>query len=56
MIWARHTCFCGALRSETITSSRRRVRSGDVDDNSCSHAESLKCFGPFGNRPNESDH
>src|SRR5262245_8532430 len=21
MIWARHTCFCGALRSKTITSS-----------------------------------
>jgi site-specific DNA recombinase len=28
----------------------------DVDDNSCSHAESLNCFGRFGNRPNESDH
>jgi hypothetical protein len=24
MIWARHTCFCGAQRSETIASSRRR--------------------------------
>src|SRR6266566_4902653 len=24
MIWARHTCFCGAQRSETIGSSRRR--------------------------------
>ena len=28
----------------------------DVDDNPCSHAESLNCFGRFGNRPNESDH
>ncbi len=24
MIWARHTCFCGAQRSETIASSRWR--------------------------------
>ena len=24
MMLARHTCFCGALRSETIASSRRR--------------------------------
>jgi hypothetical protein len=29
---------------------------GDVDDNSCSHDESLNCFGRFGNRSNESDH
>ena len=28
----------------------------DVHDNSCSHNESLNCFGQFGNRPNESDH
>jgi len=28
----------------------------DVDDNSCSHAESLDRFGRFGNRLNESDH
>jgi hypothetical protein len=28
----------------------------DVDDNSCSHDESLNCPGQFGNRPNESDH
>ena len=28
----------------------------DVHDNSCSHDESLNCFGHFGNRPNESDH
>jgi hypothetical protein len=32
------------------------VGSRDSDDNSCSHAESLNCFGQFGNRPNESDH
>ena len=32
------------------------IGSRDVDDNSCSHAESLNCFGRFGNRPNESDH
>jgi hypothetical protein len=31
-------------------------RSGDLHDNSCSHSESLNCFGRFGNRPNESDH
>ena len=30
--------------------------SRDVDDNSCSHNDSLDCFGRFGNRPNESDH
>ena len=29
------------------------ARSGDLYDNSCSHAESLNCFGPFGNRPND---
>jgi hypothetical protein len=28
----------------------------DVDNNSCSHNESMNCFGHFGNRPNESDH
>jgi hypothetical protein len=28
----------------------------DVDDNSCSHAQSLSRFGQFGNRPNESNH
>jgi len=32
------------------------VRSRDVHDNSCSHSESLNCFGQFGNRPYESDH
>ena len=31
-------------------------RACNVHDNSCSHAESLNCFGRFGNRPNESDH
>jgi hypothetical protein len=28
----------------------------DVDDFSCSHAESFNSFRLFGNRPNESDH
>ena len=28
----------------------------DLDDNPCSHAESLNCFGRLGNRPNASDH
>jgi len=28
----------------------------DVDDDPCSHAESLNCFARFGNRPNESNH
>jgi hypothetical protein len=28
----------------------------DVHHDSCSHNESLNCFGLFGNRPNESDH
>jgi len=32
------------------------VCSCDIHDNSCSHNESLNCFGRFGNRPNESDH
>ncbi len=40
MILARHTCFCGALRSEMIAFKSTAVRSGDGDDNSCSHAES----------------
>ena len=56
MMWARHTCFCGALRSATIASSSTAIRSGDSHDNACSHKESLNCFGRFGNRPNESDH
>jgi hypothetical protein len=55
MIWARHTCFCGAQGVATNALSRRRSRA-DVDDNSCSHDESLNCFRRFGNRPNESDH
>ena len=29
------------------------IRSGDSHDNTCSHKESLNCFGRFGNRPNE---
>jgi hypothetical protein len=34
----------------------RTVARRDLDHNSCSHNESLNCFGRFGNRPNESDH
>jgi hypothetical protein len=52
MILARQTCFCGALHRLKPTTIFRH----DVDDNSCSHDESLNCFGQFGNRPNESDH
>src|SRR5674476_19491 len=47
------------LRRTPIRDDRLKptaIRSRDVDDNSCSHAESLNCFGRFGNRPNESDH
>jgi hypothetical protein len=43
-----------AIRHDRLKSMA--VRSGDVHDNSCSHAESLNCFGRFGNRPNESNH
>jgi hypothetical protein len=32
------------------------IRGRDVNDNSCSHNESLNRFERFGNRPNESDH
>jgi hypothetical protein len=56
MMLARQTCFWGALRSATIASSRRRIVTRDLDDNPCSHAESLNCFGRLGNRPNASDH
>jgi hypothetical protein len=45
---------CAAIRDDRLKSTA--VRSGDVDDNSCSHDESLNRFGRFGNRPNESDH
>jgi hypothetical protein len=45
---------CTAIRDDRLKPTA--ILSGDVDDNSCSHAESLNCFGPFGNRPNESDH
>src|SRR2546430_17736392 len=37
---ARHTCFCGALRSATIASSRRRSARVTLTTNSCSHNES----------------
>jgi hypothetical protein len=43
-----------AIRDDRLKSMA--VRSGDVHDNSCSHADSLNGFGRFGNRPNESDH
>jgi len=42
MMLARHTCFCGELRSETIASSRWRSARVTFTDNSCSHPESLK--------------
>ena len=47
------------LRRAAVRDDRLKpmaVRARDVDDNSCSHAESLNCFGRFGNRLNESDH
>jgi len=47
------------LRRAAIRDDRLKptaIHWGDVDDNSCSHDESLNCFGRFGNRPNESDH
>ena len=47
------------LRRAAIRDDRLKpmaVRPADLYDNSCSHAESLNCFGRFGNRPNESDH
>ena len=56
MMVARHTCFCGALRSEMIALSRWRSARVNVHDNSCSHDKSLNCFGQFGNRTNESEH
>ena len=56
MIWARQTCFCGrtAIRDDRL--KPMAIFRRDVDDYPCSHAESLNCFGRFGNRPNESDH
>jgi hypothetical protein len=56
MILARQTCL---LRRVAVTDNRLKPTATsrrDVDDNSCSHDESLNCFGQFGNRPNESDH
>ena len=47
------------LRRAAVRNNRLKpmaVRSRDVDGNSCSHGQSLNCFGRFGNRPNESDH
>ena len=47
------------LRRATVRDDRLKpmaVRLRDVDDSSCSHAESLNCFGRFGNRLNESYH
>jgi hypothetical protein len=48
MISARQTCFCGALRLPTIASKPTAISQRDVDDNSCSHNESLNCFGQLG--------
>jgi hypothetical protein len=47
------------LRRVAVTDNRLKptaISRRDVDDNSCSHDESLNCFGQFGNRPNVSDH
>jgi hypothetical protein len=47
------------LRSAAIRNDRLKptaIFRRDVHHNSCSHNESLNCFGRFGNRPNESDH
>jgi len=47
------------LRRATIRNDRLKPTAmfrRDVDCDPCSHAESLNCFGQFGNRPNESDH
>jgi len=46
--------WCAAIRNDRL--KPQAICSRDVDDNSCSHNESLDCFGRFGNRPNESDH
>jgi len=43
-----------AIRHDRLKATA--ICSRDVDDNSCSHDESLNRFGRFGNRPNESDH
>jgi hypothetical protein len=47
------------LRRPAIRDDRLKamaICAGDVDDNSCSHNESLNCFERFATRPNESDH
>ena len=46
--------WCAAIRNDRL--KPEAICSRDVDDNSCSHNESLDCFGRFGNCPNESDH
>jgi hypothetical protein len=46
--------WCAAIRNDRL--KPEAICSRGVDDNSCSHNESLDCFGRFGNRPNESDH
>ena len=43
-----------AIRDDCLKSMA--VGPGDLYDNSCSHAESLNCFGRFGNPLMESDH
>jgi len=56
MILARPDMFLGraAIRDDRFKPTA--ILSCDLDDNLCSHAESLNCFGRFGNRPNGSDH
>jgi hypothetical protein len=46
------------LRRAAIRDDRLKptaVASRDVNENSCSHAQSMNCFARFGNRLNESD-
>jgi hypothetical protein len=38
-----------------LVSARNRLMAA-LDDNACSHSESLNCFGRFGNRLNASHH
>ena len=42
-----------AIRDDRLKPSA--IHSGNVHDSSCSHDESLNCFGQLGNCPNESD-
>jgi hypothetical protein len=47
------------LRRVAIANNRLKptaIFRRNLHHDSCSHNESLNCFGHFGNRPNESDH